>query len=430
MAILINNPYTADSRVWKTATSLVNAGYQVTVVARAAEGLPSREERAGHLIVRVEQPRPLSWMGLPGLPGEDDLAPRTASEHLRRRLRDTIGRGLQAARYLLVARAWAIAIERVVDSANVWQAESVITLPVALALRDRRGGVAVYDANDIDTEAGRFARLPSWWRKLLRRRERMWTRSADALITVSEPYAAVLSRTLGRSVDAIVWNGPAWFEPASRGERRFHAALSLDPEERVVLYLGQVMPGRGLEQLFAAIGMVERAVLVVAGFGQDYEHYRALAAGVPHGMRIRFMDAIQPCEIPAWTAAADTSVMPVQPDTLNHRLNTPTKLFDAMGVGVPVVASDLPGIAPTVRETGCGELCDPTDPVDIARAISHILDASPEERAAYRERCLAAAHGKYAWERQAETLMAVYGALGVSLSDPIPRAAGPATGHA
>jgi glycogen synthase len=103
--------------------------------------------------------------------------------------------------------------------------------------------------------------------------------------------------------------------------------------------------------------------------------------------------------------------MPVEGDTLNHRLNTPTKLFDAMGAGVPVVASDLPGMGPIVRESGCGELCDPADPADIARAIQLILDAPPERRAAYREACLSAARGTYAWERQAQRLLGLYETL-------------------
>ena len=41
----------------------------------------------------------------------------------------------------------------------------------------------------------------------------------------------------------------------------------------------------------------------------------------------------RPADIPDWTNGADVSAMPVQPDTLNHRFNTPTKLYDAMGVG-------------------------------------------------------------------------------------------------
>jgi glycosyltransferase involved in cell wall biosynthesis len=100
--------------------------------------------------------------------------------------------------------------------------------------------------------------------------------------------------------------------------------------------------------------------------------------------------------------------MPVQPDTLNHRLNTPTKLYDAMGVGVPVVASDLPGIAPIVTETGCGVLCDPEDPADIARAIREVIDASDPDRVARRLACLRAARERYSWRLQARELLGVY----------------------
>jgi len=152
----------------------------------------------------------------------------------------------------------------------------------------------------------------------------------------------------------------------------------------------------------------------VAGFGVDYDRYRAAAAVLPHADRIHFLPGIAPDEILAWTASADISAMPVQGDTLNHQLNTPTKLFDAMGAGVPVVASDLPGMGPIVRDTGCGELCDPEDPADIARAIRTILDAPPERRAAYREACLAAARGPYAWERQAAALLELYRGLRVT----------------
>ena len=79
-----------------------------------------------------------------------------------------------------------------------------------------------------------------------------------------------------------------------------------------------------------------------------------------------------------------------------------------MGAGVPVVASDLPGMAGIVRETGIGVLVDPTSPEAIAAGIREILDAPAERRAAYRDACLAAARGPYAWERGVERLLALY----------------------
>ena len=134
----------------------------------------------------------------------------------------------------------------------------------------------------------------------------------------------------------------------------------------------------------------------------------AQAAALPHADRIHFLPSSPPDEIADWTASADVSVMPVQPSTLNHRLNTPTRIFDAMGAGVPVVASDLPGMAEIVHETGIGVLVDPTSPEAIATGIREILDAPPERLAAYRAACLAAAAGPYAWERGVERLLELY----------------------
>ena len=92
-----------------------------------------------------------------------------------------------------------------------------------------------------------------------------------------------------------------------------------------------------------------------------------------HRGRLHVLPAVPPAELLDWVASADIVAMPIQPSTLNHRLTTPNKLFEAMAAGVPVVASDLPGMAPIVAETGCGVVCDPTDPAAIADAIRSIF---------------------------------------------------------
>jgi glycosyltransferase involved in cell wall biosynthesis len=101
-------------------------------------------------------------------------------------------------------------------------------------------------------------------------------------------------------------------------------------------------------------------------------------------------------------------VICIQPTSLNHRLSTPNKLFEALAAGVPIVASDLPGMARIVRETGAGVLCDPADPAAIAWALRTILDAPADERAALRRRILAAAHMTYSWEDQEVRLLDAY----------------------
>jgi len=426
VALLLNNAYTADSRSWKLAHSLSAAGCEVTVVARAADGLLAREERDGYRIVRVAPPQVLAWLPAPALPpaqtGTGDSttpAPPIRGSRgsrgsrgaggVRDRVRDTVGRGAQAGRYLLRSRVWANVISEAVGDhrVDIWQSEGLITLPVALHLRKKRSGRVVYDSRDIHLQSARFALLPGLWRDLLARRERSWAQAADAVVTVNKPYAEYLGRTLGRPM-TVVFNGPLPYDPPDPPEHRFHRKLGLPPGAKVALMLGAVVAHRGTEQAVIALGELPNVHLVVIGEGIAKAAIMAKAAALAHADRIHFLPSSPPNEIPAWTASADVAVMPIQPSTLNHRLTTPTRLFDAMGAGVPVVASDLPGMAEIVLETGIGVLVDPTSPAAIAAGIREILGASDERRVGYREACLAAARGPYAWERGVERLLGVY----------------------
>jgi glycosyltransferase involved in cell wall biosynthesis len=203
-------------------------------------------------------------------------------------------------------------------------------------------------------------------------------------------------------------NGPVPWDPPDPPERRFHERFGLEPSTRVVLSLGAVQPHRGLEELVDAVGLVDDAVLVFVGDGSHRGAVEARAGAARHRDRVYFLPACPPEEILPLNASADVAAMPVQPSTLNHRLNTPTKLFDAMGAGTPVVASDLPGMASIVRAAGNGVLCDPSSAADIARAIRAIVDAPPERRAALREAGLRAAREVYGWDRQMLRLLELY----------------------
>ncbi|MEA2535952.1 MAG: hypothetical protein QOF11_186 [Chloroflexota bacterium] len=415
LVLLLNNPFVADSRSWKLARSLAEADWTVTVVARTGPDLPAREVRDRFTVVRVAQPRPLAWLRTPPLPdaatGDPGRHRVSGPQRVRAATTAIVGRSLQALRYLRLSGQWAAAVADAVPAgADIWQAEGMITLPVALGLRKRLGGRVVYDARDLQVESSRFARLPGPWRWLLSRRERAWARSADATITTNEPYAEVLAQTLGVRA-TVVYNGP--FAPVGDPGSAARAAamrerLGIPSATPIVLYLGSVAPGRGVEQLCRAMADVPAATLLVVGPGGAFrETLMAAAAQLPVGDRIRFLPGVAPEQIPDWTAAADVAVMPILPTTLNHRLTTPTRLFDALGAGVPVVASDLPGMAAIVRTTGAGVLCDPADPGSIARAVREVLDAPPERRRAYREAALAAGRG-YAWEHQIEALVEVF----------------------
>ena len=91
----------------------------------------------------------------------------------------------------------------------------------------------------------------------------------------------------------------------------------------------------------------------------------------------------------------------------NHMSCLPNKLFEYMACGLPVIASDFPLYREVVEDATCGKLVDPSQPVEIARAIEGILKDSKGwgemSRNGYQ-----AFRIKYNWTNEAERLLTVY----------------------
>ena len=175
-----------------------------------------------------------------------------------------------------------------------------------------------------------------------------------------------------------------------------------------MLYQGGLMSGRGIEQAMDAILEVPDAVLCLMGFGRlQYRLGEDTATTAVRGpcADARSGSAGGPA---GWTASADVSVMAIQPTSLEPPYTTPQKLFESIAAGVPVVASDLPGMAAIVRGADVGLVCDPTSPAAIAAAIREIISAPAEDRDRQRDHVLRVAHERYNWETQVDTLLRLY----------------------
>ena len=95
----------------------------------------------------------------------------------------------------------------------------------------------------------------------------------------------------------------------------------------------------------------------------------------------------------------------------NYLESYPTKLFEYMASGVPVVASDFPLWRQIVEDAGCGLLVDPESPEEIAEAIDWLMD-HPEEAAQMGANGKVAARQTFNWPSEAEKLLALYKRLG------------------
>ncbi len=398
--LTIVTPTTAQfhSGTYRIASSATARGHQVTVIARWAPGLAIEEHHpAGYRIVRIaSDPRE-------GLP-----LPAGVRNRIRRRRAGEPARPRRGIGRLLEIRAGRFEAVRVSPPADLVMAYHYLGIGTGLALGGRDRVPVIYDAGDIYLASTALMALPGPARAVIAHYERWAAQRADSVVTANDAYARELARRLDVPLPVAILNCPPRTTPADRPPRRIHAALGLAPDTKIVLYHGGFTAERGIEELIAAVPRVDGAVLVLLGFGPLAARYEAIAADpATHGL-VRILPAVAPSELLEWVASADVAAMPILPTTLNHRLTTPNKLFEAMAVGVPIVASDLPGMAPIVRSIDAGRLIDPADPASIAAGLNDVLRAPEPERRARRARILAAAHGTYNWEVQSARLFAEF----------------------
>jgi len=85
----------------------------------------------------------------------------------------------------------------------------------------------------------------------------------------------------------------------------------------------------------------------------------------------------------------------------------PTKLYEYMSAGIPVVASNFRLWREVVEGCGCGLTVDPSDPAKIAQAIQWLLD-HPQEAEEMGKRGRQAVLDRYNWENEAAVLRTLY----------------------
>lgn len=445
------NDVRQDVRVLREAATLAEAGHAVTVIGRTGPSSSSDVERElvdGFEIVRVpgSSARYRDWQLLRHAPwrlgrrliGDVRAALRRMPPDLPAALAGLAkgslltpwavlrfalhlsGRSVSSSddaidwllRWRFVVLAWAQRAAAIAPPADVHHGHDLSGLPAAVEAATRDRARVVYDSHEYFLESRSNARRPRWARMILGRMERNLARRADALVTVNESLATELSRRLRPRRTVVVYNAPPRWKPGRKAADPLRPAAGIPSGTPVALYHGAFTAHRGIEQLAAAIlePGLESAHAVLLGYGELHDELVAQAADDRYGGRLHVLDAVAPEDLPAWVAPADVGIVAIQASTLNHRLSTPNKLFECLAVGVPVVASDFPEMRRIVHDPlgSLGELCDPSSPADLARAIRAILDLSPDARAELRARCLKASHERWNWETEGGRLVALY----------------------
>ncbi len=378
--MLVATSVATDARVLKEARTLVGAGHRVHIIGKSVP-------------TDFEPPQGITVSSV----GASSVLRREGAPSLSRR---ELSRPVRFARWLMLPthrqstfRRWAQqAVEQGAGfDADVVHAHDYTALEAGARLAELKSVPLVYDTHELWSGRPREYRPTPLLDRRERRIEARLGGTAAAVITVGEGVADVLRERYGWRHVVVVRN--TFPSPGPQSPRVGAAPSGL-------IYAGRLAAFRELETVAAASEPITDDLgLPVTLIGPaDPTWLAAFDAG-----RARVLAAIPPEEVDALLAAAGLVLVTHSNAWENHRLALPNKLFQAIRVGAPVIATDVGELAEIVRSHGLGTLYPPGDAAGMVRAVRTAV-------ADYPALCAAVADSAKAlsWEGDAAVLLDLY----------------------
>lgn len=213
---------------------------------------------------------------------------------------------------------------------------------------------------------------------------------ADSLEACGVPHAKL--QVIPNGVDIAAFTLPA----TSRAEAR--ALLSLPETAFVVASAARLSPEKGMDILVQAARQRRHMTFVIAGDGPQLA---ALSRALPPNVRLLGrLDDIRPLLF-----AADVFAMP------SRREGQGIASLEAMAAGVPVVASNVGGLAEMLSDGETALLVPPDDPEALAAALSR-LQSDSRLRHLLARSASALVQERYSLQPMLDSLTALYQEVG------------------
>jgi len=406
--ILVRNTVSHDNRVLREVQMLRLGGYAVLVAGVVSTDEPARRARIGEAqIVRLD-PLALVWRprrhrsAPEAKPGSTPTPRSTASnpgsaQAGGARTRARLRRLAVTASYYAQGAALCVRTAPALVHANDYN-----TMWIGIAAKLLCGSRLVYDAHELWPDRnGR----PEW-RPWLLACEALFVRVADVTITASPGYAAAMAERYRVPAPVVIRNIAAETVSADGDATPAPEGAGGAPEPTAV-YVGGLMPGRGLEQAIDAVALVPGLRLRLIGPGREgyVEALRRRIVARQVADRAELCPPVAPADVVTAIRATSFGLMLIQPTCRSYELTLPNKLFEYAAAGLPMLASDLPVIGPLVRCEGLGEVVPAADVELIADGMRRLAD--PTVNAGRRERVRQFA-ARETWESERTKLERVY----------------------
>lgn len=288
------------------------------------------------------------------------------------------------------------------ERADVYHFHDPELMAVGIALR-MLGARVVFDVHeDIPQDIADKPWIPQPLRPLLS------TVSTLALRALQPGYSGIvaatpsIARRFAHRRTVVVANYPRLEElPAAD-------AADFSKRPRAAIYLGAITELRCILEMVQAMRSPALAPDVRLALAGRFEHdeLETRVSKMPGWERVDFIGFCPRSNVASAFAGARVGLLLFQAAG-NHEEAMPTKLFEYLGAGLPVVISDTMRCSSIVRDNDCGIVVKPDDIDGIARAISFLIE-NPSAAQSMGERGRRIVREQYQWTSEAEKLTRLY----------------------
>jgi glycosyltransferase involved in cell wall biosynthesis len=308
--------------------------------------------------------------------------------------------------FFLLVFWWKAFLRLLSERLDVIHCHNLDVLPLGFAVSLVKKCALVFDAH----EPNYYALWPRKWHyflPLINAVERLLARRATCVIVTNE-YQVRKFRHMGVRNVVLVGNYPIKEYSVSSVPRR-----GSHRKDVVFGRIGTIYHDVGIEEAAAAFSGIMDAypsiTLLLAG--RIVEPYRREVERIvsPLGDRIRLTGAYDAPRMSELYSQIDVSLL-IYRKTDWFRHITPTKFYDSLSHGVPVIMTDIGGIGDIIREHECGIVVDENDIDGIGKAMRFMI-THPEERIAMAEKGLRLIRDHFNWTRMEQILQEAYAAI-------------------
>jgi glycosyltransferase involved in cell wall biosynthesis len=260
----------------------------------------------------------------------------------------------------------------------------------------------VYDAHEYETETNG---LQGVQKKVYQYLEKRYIQDVYRMITVSDTIADEYVRLYGVERPTVLLNVPQFSFEKNRKYDLFRERFKIRNDQRIFLYQGYLMPGRGIEILLESFNQLENDndVIIFMGKGSLTD---LIQNYYPTG-KIYYHEFVDPKEYLNFTSSADVGIAFIEDISLSDRYCLPNKLFEYMFCGLPIICSNLPEMRKLVEAHSIGIVAKENSIAGFRKAIEEV-DSSGLD---FFKQNLPQASSIYSWANQEKRLINFYNQL-------------------